>query len=194
MLGRYKEHVARVADPVARTLLGARIRPNQLTVLGLCASALASCAFATDHTRWGGVLLALAGALDILDGSLARVSGLTSPFGAFLDSVLDRYSDLLVLTGVVLLFMRVGAPRDVLATLAAVIGTVMVSYTRARAESVGVECRVGLMERGERLLVLVAGALADLLAPAVWIVAIGANATALHRIGYTWRATRGIYR
>ena len=194
MLGRYKAEVDRVADPVARALLGARIRPNQLTVLGLCCSAASAAAFALDRQRWGGVLLALAGACDILDGALARASGQVSPFGAFLDSVLDRYSDLLVLAGLVFLFMRVGGAVDVVATLAALVGTVMVSYTRARAESVGVECKVGLMERGERLLLLIAGALADLLVPAVWLVAVGANATALHRILHTWRATRGIYR
>ncbi len=194
MLTRYKEQVGRIADPVARTLLGARVRPNQLTVLGLCCSALSAVAFAADRLRWGGLLLALAGALDILDGALARASGQVSPFGAFLDSVLDRYSDLLVLAGVGLLFMRLGRTLDVVATMAALIGTVMVSYTRARAESVGVECKVGFMERGERLLTLIAGALADLLVPAVWVVAVGANVTAAHRIWHTWRATRRIYR
>jgi CDP-diacylglycerol---glycerol-3-phosphate 3-phosphatidyltransferase len=194
MLGRYRDQVARVADPVARGLLGFRVRPNQLTVLGLCGSALATLAFATDHARWGGGLLALAGVLDMLDGALARASGQVSPFGAFLDSVLDRYSDILVLSGIIFLFVGKARVLDVVATLAALLGTVMVSYTRARAESVGVDCRVGFMERGERMVTLIVGALFDLLAPAVWIVAVGANLTAIHRIAYTWRATRGIYR
>ncbi len=194
MLGRYKEHVARVADPVARTLLGARVRPNQLTVLGLFCSGASAIAFAFDLQRWGGALLALAGTCDILDGALARVSGQVSPFGAFLDSVLDRYSDMLVLAGIVFLFVRVGRLTEGIAALAALAGTVMVSYTRARAEALGVECRVGFMERGERLLVLIAGAAFDLLVPAVWIVAVGANLTAIHRILHTRRATRGIYR
>jgi CDP-diacylglycerol--glycerol-3-phosphate 3-phosphatidyltransferase len=194
VLGRYKAEVDRAAVPVARALVRARLRPNQLTVLGLCVSALSAVAFASDRQRWGGVLLALAGACDILDGALARVSGQVSPFGAFLDSVLDRYSDLLVLAGLIVLFGRLGRGADVVATLAALVGTVMVSYTRARAESIGVECRVGLMERGERLLVLIAGALADLIVPAVWVVAAGANATAAHRIFHTWRTTRNIYR
>lgn len=194
MLGRYKEHVARVSDPVARALLGARLRPNQLSVLGLFCSVLAAAAFVLDRPRLGGLLLALAGVLDILDGALARVSRQVSPFGAFLDSVLDRYSDLLVLTGLVVLFMGRHRIWDVIGALAALMGTVMVSYTRARAESVGVECRVGFMERGERMLTLIAGALLDLLAPAVWVVAVGANVTALHRIVHTWRATRGVLR
>jgi CDP-diacylglycerol--glycerol-3-phosphate 3-phosphatidyltransferase len=194
VLGQYKAEVDRVAEPVARALLRARIRPNQLTVLGLSVSALSAVAFASNWQRWGGVLLALAGACDILDGALARASGQVSPFGGFLDSVLDRYSDLLVLAGLIVLFGRLGRGADVVVTLAALIGTVMVSYTRARAESIGVECRVGLMERGERLLVLIGGALADLMVPAVWVVAAGANATAIHRIFHTWRATRNIYR
>jgi CDP-diacylglycerol--glycerol-3-phosphate 3-phosphatidyltransferase len=194
VLGQYKAEVDRVAEPVARALLRARIRPNQLTILGLSVSALSALAFGSDYQRWGGVLLALAGACDILDGALARASGQVSPFGAFLDSVLDRYSDLLVLAGLIVLFGRLGRGADVVVTLAALIGTVMVSYTRARAESIGVECKVGLMERGERLLVLIAGALAGLMVPAIWIVAVGANATAVHRIFHTWRATRNIYR
>ena len=117
---------------------------------------IAAAAFAADQRRAGALCLALAGALDILDGALARVSGQVSPFGAFLDSVLDRYSDLLVLAGIVFLFARLGRLEAVAAVLLALIGTVMVSYTRARAESVDVECRVGLMERGERMLVLIA--------------------------------------
>jgi CDP-diacylglycerol--glycerol-3-phosphate 3-phosphatidyltransferase len=181
-------------EPVARALVRLRVRPNQLSCLGLVGSIVAAGAFAADQRRAGALCLALAGTLDILDGALARVSGQVSPFGAFLDSVLDRYSDLLVLAGIVFLFARLGRLEALIAALLAVIGTVMVSYTRARAESVGVECRVGLMERGERMLVLIAGALVDLLVPAIWVVALGANATAVHRIAHTWRVTRGVLR
>jgi CDP-diacylglycerol--glycerol-3-phosphate 3-phosphatidyltransferase len=179
---------------VARGLLAVRVRPNQLTCLGVVASAGAGLAFAAGQPRLGALLLAAAGGLDILDGALARVSGSVTAFGAFLDSVLDRYSDILVLAGVIVLLARVGRLRDLVVALLALLGTVMVSYTRARAESVGVECRVGLMERGERLLVLIAGALADLLVPAVWVVAVGANLTAIHRIVHTGRATRDLLR
>jgi phosphatidylglycerophosphate synthase len=194
MLGRYRGEVARVADPVARALVGLRLRPNQLSFLGLVGSMFAAGAFAADQRRLGALCLALAGVLDILDGALARASGQVSPFGAFLDSVLDRYSDLLVLAGLVFLFARLGRLEVVVAVLLAVIGTVMVSYTRARAESIDVECRVGFMERGERMLVLILGALLDLLVPAIWVVALGANVTAVHRIAHTWRASRGALR
>jgi CDP-diacylglycerol--glycerol-3-phosphate 3-phosphatidyltransferase len=175
-------------------MIGLRVRPNQLSCFGLVCSMLAAAAFAADQPRTGALCMVLAGALDILDGSLARVSGQVSPFGAFLDSVLDRYSDLLILAGLVFLFARLGRLEAVVAVLLALIGTVMVSYTRARAESVDVECRVGLMERGERMLVLIAGAALDLLVPAIWVVAVGANVTALHRIAHTWRSTRGVLR
>jgi phosphatidylglycerophosphate synthase len=194
MLGRYRGEVARVADPVARALVGLRLRPNQLSFLGLVGSMCAAAAFAADQRRLGGLCLMLAGALDILDGALARASGQVSPFGAFLDSVLDRYSDLLVLAGLVFLFARLGRLEVVVAVLLALIGTVMVSYTRARAESIDVECRVGFMERGERMLVLILGALLDLLVPAILVVALGANVTAVHRIAHTWRASRGALR
>jgi CDP-diacylglycerol---glycerol-3-phosphate 3-phosphatidyltransferase len=194
MLGRYRGEVARVADPVARALIGLRVRPNQLSFLGFVGSILAAGAFAADQRRLGALCLTVAGALDILDGALARASGQVSPFGAFLDSVLDRYSDILVLAGLVFLFARLGRPEAVAGVLLALIGTVMVSYTRARAESIEVECRVGFMERGERMLVLILGAFLDLLVPAIWVVALGANATAVHRIAHTWRASRGALR
>jgi len=169
VLGRYKAEVARVAEPVARAMVGLRLRPNQLSCFGLVCSMIAAAAFAADQRRAGALSLALAGAL-------------------------DSYSDLLVLAGIVFLFARLGRLEAVAAVLLALIGTVMVSYTRARAESVAVECRVGLMERGERMLVLIVGALLDLLVPAIWVVAIGANVTAVHRIAHTWRATRGVLR
>jgi CDP-diacylglycerol--glycerol-3-phosphate 3-phosphatidyltransferase len=194
VLGRYRHEVARVSEPVARAMVGLRLRPNQLSCLGLVGSVLAAAAFAADQRRAGALCLLLAGALDILDGALARVTGQVSPFGAFLDSVLDRYSDLLVLAGIVFLFARLGRLDVVAAALLALIGTVMVSYTRARAESVDVECRVGFMERGERMLVLILGALLDLLVPAIWVVALGANVTAVHRIAHTWRTTRSVLR
>lgn len=194
MLGRYKGEVARIAEPVARAMVGLRVRPNQLSCLGLVWSMIAAGAFAADQRRAGALCLAVAGTLDILDGALARVSGQVSPFGAFLDSVLDRYSDLLVLAGLVVLFARLGRLDAVIGVLLALIGTVMVSYTRARAESIDVGCRVGLMERGERMLVLILGALLDLLVPSIWLVALGANATAVHRIVHTRRATRDALR
>lgn len=190
MLSHYKERVTHWADPVARALLALRLRPNHLTVLGLGVSVLAALSFARGRERWGAVLLILAGLFDFFDGSLARLSGQVTPFGAFLDSVIDRYSDLVVLAGILLLFFGSGRPVAVLLTLLALIGTVMVSYTKARAQAIGVACEIGLMERPERLITLIAGGLFDLMTPALWVLAVLVNVTAIQRILYTRRAAR----
>src|SRR4030095_4926162 len=117
-------------------------------------------------------------------------SGQVSAFGAFLDSVIDRYSDLIVLLGIVVLFAQTPHARGAIVAMAALIGSMMVSYTKARAESIGVRCTVGMMERPERMICLIAGALLDLLEPALWVLAILSNLTAIQRIAFTWRATR----
>ena len=113
-----------------------------------------------------------------------------TPFGAFLDSVIDRYSDLVVLLGIVVLFARTPNARGALVAMAGLVGSVMVSYTKARAESIGVECNVGFMERPERMICLIAGAVLDVLEPALWVLAVLANLTALQRIVFTRRIMR----
>lgn len=186
-LGHYFD---RPLGPLAKRI---GLHPNLITIVGFLVTAVAALALTRDLVL-GGALMLLGGFFDMLDGAVARAQGRATDFGAFLDSVLDRYSDLLVLTGIILLFARTGGLDDIVGGLFAVTGTVMVSYTRARAESLGVECRVGLMERGERLLVLIVGALFSVLAAAVWVVAIGANLTAIHRIVHMRRATRPVLR
>jgi len=156
MLGRYRETVRHWSDPVGRVLFRLRLRPNHLTVIGLVVSFFAAGAFIAGHLRSAGTLLVLAGLCDLLDGSLARASGQVTAFGAFLDSVIDRYSDLVVLLGIVVLFARTPNARGALVAMAGLVGSVMVSYTKARAESIGVECNVGFMERPERMICLVA--------------------------------------
>ena len=190
MLSRYRDTVRAWTDPIGRALFLMRLRPNHLTLLGLGVSLLAAAAFVSGHTRLGGVLLLLAGLFDFFDGALARVSGQVTPFGAFLDSVIDRYSDLVVLLGIVVLFARMPHARGALVAMAGLVGSVMVSYTKARAESIGVSCDVGVMERPERMICLIAGALLDLLEPALWVLAVLANLTALQRIVFTRRVTR----
>jgi len=188
MLGRYRDTVRYWSDPVGRMLFRVRMRPNHLTVIGLVVSLFAAGAFIAGHLRSAGLLLIAAGLCDLLDGSLARASGQVTAFGAFLDSVIDRYSDLVVLLGIVVLLARTPNARGALVAMAGVVGSVMVSYTKARAESIGVECHVGMMERPERLLCLIAGALFDLLEPALWVLAVLSNVTALQRILFTRRA------
>lgn len=191
MLSRHREAFHALADPVARVLLRAHVRPNHLTLAGLGVSALAAHALAGGRLRTGAALLALAGLFDFFDGALARAARQVTPFGAFLDSVVDRYSDMVVLFGVLFLYHRMGDGIGAMLTMFALAGTVMVSYTRARAESIGVPCRIGLMERPERIIVLVAGAASGFLTPAMGVLAVLTNLTALQRIWHTRRAASG---
>jgi len=188
MLSHYKASLTRLGDPVARALLRAHVRPNHLTLVGLGVSIVAAGALAQGRLRVGAVLLALAGLFDFFDGSLARLANSVSAFGAFLDSVADRYSDLVVLLGVVLYYHRAADTTGVFLTMLALVGTIMTSYTKARAQSIGVACEIGLIERPERLIVLIAGATFALLTPAVIALAVLTNLTALQRILYMRRA------
>jgi CDP-diacylglycerol--glycerol-3-phosphate 3-phosphatidyltransferase len=188
MLRHYKASLTRLGDPLARALLRAHVRPNHLTMVGLGVSILAAFALAQGQLRIGAVLLALAGLCDFFDGSLARLANSVSAFGAFLDSVVDRYSDLVVLLGVVLHYHRAADTTAVFLTMGALVGTIMTSYTKARAQSMGVPCEIGLLERPERLIVLIAGATFNLLTLAVIALAVLTNVTALQRILYMRRA------
>ena len=188
MLRHYKATLTRLGDPLARALLRARVRPNHLTMVGLVVSILAAWALSQGQLRIGAVLLALAGLFDFFDGSLARLANSVSTFGAFLDSVADRYSDLVVLLGVVLYYHRALDTTGVFLTMVALVGTIMTSYTKARAQSIGVACDIGLIERPERLIVLIAGATFNVLTPAMIALALLTNVTALQRILYMRRA------
>ena len=190
MLSHYKESLRGVADPVARLLLRVHVRPNQLTVVGLGVSLVAAHAFYQGRLRLAAALLAVAGLFDFFDGSLARLAGSESAFGAFLDSVVDRYSDLVVLLGIVFYYERTDQTSGVFLTMATLVGTIMVSYTKARAQSIGIRCEIGLMERPERMIVLIAGGVFHLLGPAIIALAVLTNLTALQRIVYVWRVTR----
>ncbi|HZF02730.1 MAG TPA: transglycosylase SLT domain-containing protein [Patescibacteria group bacterium] len=190
MLGRYRDSVRAWSDPFGRVLFRLRLRPNHLTVAGLAASLVAAGCFIAGQTRTAGLVLIVAGLLDLLDGSLARASGQATAFGAFLDSVIDRYSDIAVMLGIVVLYARTPNPRGALVAMAGLAGSVMVSYTKARAESIGVECNVGMMERPERLICLIFGALLDIMEPALWVLAVLANLTAVQRIVFTRRMMR----
>jgi CDP-diacylglycerol--glycerol-3-phosphate 3-phosphatidyltransferase len=165
------------------------VRPNHLTVVGLGVSVVAACALAQGRLRVGAVLLTLAGLFDFFDGSLARLANRVSAFGAFLDSAVDRYSDLVVLLGVVFFYHLAADTPGVFLTMLTVVGTVMVSYTKARAQSIGLSCEIGLMERPERLIALIAGATFNLLTPAMVVLAVLTNLTALQRILYIRRAS-----
>jgi len=190
MLGHYKAPLHRVFDPVARLLLRMGARPNHLTVLGLGVSVAAAYVFSVGRLRWAAVLLAVAGLFDFFDGAVARLAGSDSDYGAFLDSVVDRYSDVAVLLGVLVHYQQQANTMGAVLTMATLAGTVMTSYTKARAQSISVRCDIGVVERPERLIALIAGATFHVLTPVMALLAVLTNVTALQRIIYTRRIAR----
>jgi CDP-diacylglycerol--glycerol-3-phosphate 3-phosphatidyltransferase len=159
----------------------------QVTLAGLLFSVAAGLAYWKGNFAGGGIFLLLAGLSDAIDGTVARASGEVTPFGAFIDSVADRYSEFFVFGGLALYYA--GSPV-LLLVLLSLAGSMMVSYSRAKAESVIGRCDVGLMERPERLILLMVGSLFHLMLPALWLLAVLSNMTALHRIHHTWKIVR----
>ena len=164
------------------------LRPNTLTFIGLGVNLLAAWAIASGEWLQGCSLIVLAGFFDILDGAVARNCRQASAFGSFLDSVLDRYSDLSLLVGLLIYYSRQGLILPQVLLGAAIMGTALTPYTRARAETLIPKCNVGVMERPERILLVFLGAAIEPIMPIVlWILAIFTNVTVIQRVHYTWR-------
>lgn len=176
---------------VYRLFCGKRnIRPNILTVIGLFFALASAACIAANRLVTAGFLLLAAGLFDILDGVVARSTHAVTPFGGFFDSVLDRYSDLSVMLGVLLLFLDRGDVTFVFLTGIASLGVAIIPYARARAEAAGIACRNGLLERPERLLLVVVGLLFNVLGPVVLILAALTHVTVIQRI-FLVRKTMG---
>jgi phosphatidylglycerophosphate synthase len=187
---RFGEDLDRAVRRVFPFLARTRVPPDALTLVGMGVSLVAGIAFARSEIAIGGVLLLLAGLFDLVDGVVARAQGTSSPAGAFLDSTADRVSDLLVFGGIACgLAARADVPGVALC-LWALGASVMTSYARARAERQLARLDVGWMERGERFVVLLLGAVTGLLELALWIVALGATATTLQRVVVARRLLR----
>ncbi|MCR4407734.1 MAG: CDP-alcohol phosphatidyltransferase family protein [Anaerolineae bacterium] len=182
--GRY------IVEPMARALARLGIPPNVVTVSGFVLNIGVGIVLALGHIRWGGVCIILAAIFDALDGTLARIVGRTSRFGAFLDSTMDRFSEAVIFLGLLVWYTRLGARQEILLIYATIVGSQMVSYTRARAEGLGLSCKVGILTRMERVIVLTAGLLLNQVLIALWIMAILTNLTALQRMIHVWQATR----
>ena len=151
--------------------------PNVLTVVGCLVSLGAAAAFALGWFVTGGLLILAGGIFDLVDGVIARAHGIATRFGAFLDSTLDRLTDMALLVGITMHYALVGEPGHVLLAGYALIASVLVSYAQARAELVVPIFRVGFLERAERVLILAAGALFGFLVPALWVVGVGSTIT-----------------
>jgi len=167
------------------------VTPNQITVIGTAITFLAALLVAMGQLRWGGVVLAIGGTFDILDGALARSTRRSYPYGAFLDSTLDRYSEGAMYIGLAAYFSTVGGDIGrwlIVATAAALGGSFLVSYVRARAQSLGFTCETGIFARPERVVVTVVGLILGgvWLYGVVFLLAILTNLTALQRIREVW--------
>ena len=177
---------------VYRVLFGkAAVKPNILTLFGLFFSLVAAFFIAaTGRLLLAGILLLVSGFFDLLDGAVARNTNRVTRFGGFLDSVLDRYSDLMVMFGISIYFLRQAAPLSSMAAFFAAIGIAIIPYARARAEAASIPCRDGLLERAERVILLSIGLFFHVLMPVVFILAVLTHVTVLQRILLVRKATQ----
>ncbi len=182
-----------IVDALALT----KISPNWLTFIGLVINTIAAIFFGAarvdNHVRmflYGGLVIIGAGIFDMVDGRVARATGQVTYFGAFFDSVIDRYSDVALFFGLLVYYARANRFFYLVLTALVMVTSVMVSYTRARAESLIGQCKVGFMERPERIVLVIIGALFNVMAPVLWVLAVLSTITVIHRIVYTYQQTR----
>jgi len=185
-MGRY---LSWPVDSLASLLASTGIPPNVITWSALVANLWAAIFFAAGRFAAGGGMMILAGLCDLLDGRVARHQNRVSLFGAFLDSILDRYSDLMLFLGLLVYYVQVNRFTYAYLAGAAMAGAVMVGYAKARAASLVRGPGVGFWERPERLVLMILGALANRMPLVLWILAIGPNITVIHNIVHTWQLT-----
>jgi CDP-diacylglycerol--glycerol-3-phosphate 3-phosphatidyltransferase len=176
-----------VLDPLGGFFNRLGLTPNMMTMLGLIGNSVGAYYLARGEMLTGGILVLLMTPIDALDGTMARLRGESGDFGAFVDSVTDRYSELIIYGGLLYHFLSLGEPLGGLLVFGAAAGSVLVSYVKARAEALGYEAKVGLLTRVERYLVLAPSLVFNQLLIGLWIIALFANITALQRIWYVRR-------
>jgi CDP-diacylglycerol--glycerol-3-phosphate 3-phosphatidyltransferase len=180
-----------LAEGLVRPLARRGVTPNAVTVVGFLFNVFTAAVLATSHLSVGGALLFLSGIFDMLDGALARVTKRQTNFGAFLDSLLDRYSEAIILLALVFVFTLHGNTPAVLLTYAVAVGSILISYARARAEGLGLDGAVGIAPRPERVLILGFGLLFNnqTTIAALIVLALLTHFTALQRLYHVWRQT-----
>ena len=194
MIGTRVQSISRrAAERAVSPLAAVGVTPLMLTLSGFVLSIPAAVFLANGQHLVGGLLVLVSGGVDMLDGALARVRSEVTVFGAFIDSTLDRYVEVAIYAGLIWHFSVSGRNVESIVTLAAAAGSLLVSYSKARAEGLGLECTVGLLQRPERLIILgVSAALSSwLLVPAIWVLAIVTHLTALQRIAHVYSITKG---
>jgi CDP-diacylglycerol--glycerol-3-phosphate 3-phosphatidyltransferase len=179
-----------IVDRIVRWLALSRIHPNVLTFLGLVINAWAAFLFAGGRFRAAAAVVIGAGLFDMVDGRVARATDRVTKFGGFFDSVLDRYSDLALLVGLLVYYASINRFFYIVLTAIVMAGSVMVSYTRASAQNYIPRCKVGFLERPERVVLIIIGALFGRMAQVLWVIAVLANLTVIHRMIYTWQEAR----
>jgi CDP-diacylglycerol--glycerol-3-phosphate 3-phosphatidyltransferase len=179
-----------VLDPIGGFLNRLGLMPNTVTLLGLAGTLVASILLARGNFLVGGILVLVMGLIDALDGTMARLRGEATEFGAFVDSVTDRYVELLIMGGLLVYFLRQGDVLTATLVFAAAAGSVLVSYVKARAEGLHFEAKLGILTRMERYLVVVPSLILGYPKVGLWIIAILANLTALQRILHVRRQAR----
>ena len=184
-----------ILEPIARFVSWTKISPNVISIIGFLLTIGVAVVISTGYLTLGGVLVFAAAAFDALDGTLARLTGRTSRFGAFLDSTLDRLSEAVIFLGLFVYFVDQGAQTELILIYMTVVGSLMVSYARARAEGIGVMLKDGLLTRFERVVLLIIGLILNqiplVLWLVLWILAIFTNLTAFQRMWLVYRTTGG---
>ncbi len=175
---------------IVRALALSRIHPNVLTFIGLLINIGAAWLLAQGRFFHAGLVIIGAGLFDMVDGRVARETRQVTRFGAFFDSVVDRYSDLALLMGLLVYYANINRNFYVVLTAVVMTASVMISYTRARAENVIPACKVGFLERPERIVLLIIGALFDRMAAVLWVITVLGNLTVIHRMWHVWEVTR----
>lgn len=171
-------------DPIGTFLNRLGLTPNTITLMGLAGNMIGAIFIAKGNMLWGGLIVLVMWPVDALDGTMARLRGEPTDFGGFVDSVTDRYSELVIYGALLYYFLELGDSLAAMLVFAAASGSVLVSYTRARAEGLGFEAKIGALTRVERYLVLAPGLIFNFPLISIWIIAILANFTALQRIWY----------
>ena len=179
-----------VLTRLVRLLTLSGVHPNVLTLIGLVVNGVAAWILASGEFLYAGLVILCGAVFDLTDGAVARSANKVTRFGAFLDSVMDRYSDLILLTGLLVHYARIDRFSYIVLTAVVMIGSVLVSYSRARSENLIASCKVGFLERPERIVLLIIGTLFDRMAAVLWVMAFLSNLTVVQRIVHTWNQSR----
>jgi CDP-diacylglycerol--glycerol-3-phosphate 3-phosphatidyltransferase len=177
---------------IISTCVALRIHPNILTFVGLLINVAAAWALGVGAFVTAGFIMGVANIFDFIDGKVAHELNAVSVFGGFWDSVIDRFSDIALFVGLIYLYSRLGRTDYVMITAMAMMFAVMTSYTRARAESLIAKCKVGFMERPERIVLFLIGAFTNRMAAVLWVIGVLSAVTVADRIIYTYRELRSV--